>query len=61
VTIEGQTGMVFGLDVERDGDAVFFLNSSVSHFIETFRAFDEVLRESCTWTALTNQSERIPL
>lgn len=44
VTIQSQTGMVFGLDVERDGDATFLLNSSVSHFIETFRVFDEVLR-----------------
>jgi hypothetical protein len=44
VTIQGQTGMVFGVDVERDGDATFLLNSSVPHFIETFRVFDEVLR-----------------
>lgn len=44
LTIHAQTGAVCGLDVERDGDAPFLLNSSMSHFIETFRLFDEVLR-----------------
>ena len=44
LTVHIETGMVHGLDVERDGEATFLLNSSVVHFIETFLVFDQVLR-----------------
>jgi hypothetical protein len=44
LTVHIETGIVHGLDVERDGEASFLLNSSVVHFIETFFVFDQVLR-----------------
>jgi hypothetical protein len=35
--------VVCGLDVEREGDKLFVLNSSIEQFIETFRFFNEYL------------------
>lgn len=43
--IDIHTGAVHGLDLERDPDCVFLLNSSVDAFLETFALFDDVLRQ----------------
>lgn len=39
-------GTVHGIDLERDADPVFWFNSSLESFIETFRLLDAVLRNS---------------
>jgi len=46
-TIHRGSGSVFGLDIERTSAPIYFLNSSVAHFIETFLLFDDVVG-SCT-------------
>jgi len=51
LTVHAETGVVFGLDVEREGTAVFLLNSSIPAFIETFLLFDNVLRVGGTAAA----------
>lgn len=43
ITVHSQKGEVHGLDIEREGDVTFLLNSSVSRFIDTILVFDEVL------------------
>jgi hypothetical protein len=43
IAAHGGTGEVLGLDIERDGTAAYFLNSSVGAFIETFLLFDQVV------------------
>ena len=45
VGIHKDTGAVYGLDVERDSECLYFLNSSVPCFIETYWIFFEILGE----------------
>jgi len=42
--VDGISGEVRGLDVERDSSCLFLLNSNVEAFIETFTLFDRALR-----------------
>lgn len=37
------TGIVYGLDPEREGEAIFLLNSSLEQFIATFRTLNDFL------------------
>jgi hypothetical protein len=43
VSVHGQTGEVFGLDLEREHAVAFPLNSSISAFIRTFLLFNDAL------------------
>lgn len=38
-------GSVFGLDIERTRSPIFFFNSSVRQFIETFRLFENAMAQ----------------
>ncbi len=42
--VHAESGEIFGLDVEREASQMFFLNSDVDRFIQTFLALDRVLR-----------------
>jgi len=44
IGVHQKNGEVFGLDVERESTAMFFMNSDVDRFIKTFLVFDEALR-----------------
>lgn len=44
--VHGETGEICGLDVEREGQEVFLLNSDVERFILTFLKIDELLRST---------------
>ena len=45
IGVHKESGAVYGLDVERETECVFFLNSSVLCFIETFLIFNQVFGE----------------
>jgi hypothetical protein len=53
-----QSGEVYGLDVERDDAAAYFLNSSVPAFIDTFLLFDEVLGKRVAATSRLSDRAR---
>jgi hypothetical protein len=44
--IRRSDGAVFGLDVERDRQPLFLLNSGLSAFVETFEVLDAYLRRA---------------
>jgi hypothetical protein len=48
LTVHAQTGVILGLDVDREQSSVFLLNSSIPAFIETFLLFDNVLKAGGT-------------
>ena len=43
LTIDEETGNVIGLDVERDTNPTFRMNSSIEHFIQSFQLLDTYL------------------
>jgi hypothetical protein len=44
IAIRESDGFVCGLDIERDGETTFILNSSLERFISTFNLLDPYLR-----------------
>jgi SUKH-4 immunity protein len=51
--VHGQTGEVFGLDIERPEAARYFLNSSMAAFVDTFLVFDRALTGGQQTVSLT--------
>ena len=45
VGIEPERGIIYGLDPERDQEAIFLRNSSIERFVSTFVSFDKFLRD----------------
>jgi hypothetical protein len=43
LTVDADTGEIFGLDVERTTSQLFLLNSNIDRFIQTFLALDRML------------------
>jgi len=45
ITVNSNTGEIFGFDVERSKEnIIFFINTDIDKYIESFNLFDEVLR-----------------
>lgn len=44
IGVHKEKGEIFGLDLERESSAMFFMNSNLDKFIKTFLIFDEALR-----------------
>ena len=41
--VHKDTGEIFGLDIERESSVMFFLNSNITRFVETFRVFNDAI------------------
>ena len=49
ITVDSKTGTIFGFDLERTNDnIIFFINSDIDKYIESFKLFDTVLRNNET-------------
>jgi hypothetical protein len=46
--VSAVSGAVVGLDIEREGESLFFLNSDLPKFIATFNAFDRAFQRGST-------------